>query len=155
MAAPSGAAPNAAILRSKLASMQQVISSLDNPRARLRETWPATMTPETFHNEWKGSLVKMGPAAAGGVQEWAVIQFEREAGGEISVRVGGAAPVAIDRATLVGRSVQVAKGCLSKDDGTVADAGVRAGAISRGRSLRSEGTKPWRRLAWYSGRTSG
>ena len=110
MAAAPTAPANAAFLRGKLASMQALVRSLDNPRSRLAETWPSSVTPESFLANWRGSLVKLGPSAAGGAPEWAIIQFARGVGGEINVRIAGAAPAELDRATLVGRSVQVARG---------------------------------------------
>ena len=58
-----------------------------------------------------------------------MIQFTRGVGGEVNVRVSGAAPVEMDRATLVGRSIQVAKGRFAKDDGAVVGAGANASAV--------------------------
>ena len=129
MAAAPTAPANAAFLRSKLTSMRAMIGSLDNPRSRLAETWPSTVTPDAFLANWRGSLVKLGPDVAGGAAEWAVIQFALGNGGNVDVRIAGAAPVSVDRATLVGRSMKVARGCFARPDGTVVDAGVNASAV--------------------------
>ena len=68
-------APGAGSLTSLKGKAREIIKRLDNPaRAGIVESWSNAETNDAFLARWRGSLVELQPAAAGGDPQWAVIQ---------------------------------------------------------------------------------
>ena len=105
------------------------IGRIENPRAKVVETWPAGIQEDAFLAGWRGSLVRWRPESAGGPNQWAVIQNGAVGDTAVKVRVDGGAAADCTRDTLQGRSMEVARGIFLVGDGTTETAGANAFSI--------------------------